>query len=534
MATAVDLVGVHGTRSTSPASTGPASTGLVTSGLVMSGHAAAGKLATRVAARIEAEIVRRGWPAGQSLGSEVDLREQYQVSRAVLREALRLVEHHHLARMQRGPGGGLLVVTPDPGPATRASVIYLEYLGASVDDVLATRLLLEPLAAALAAERITEDGIALLRGALAAQATRAAQGERAGGHPRQMWSHDPLHVVLGELSGNPVLRLFIDVLTRLTSRYAHQARQLSAGELTAALDGCQRWHAAIVEAVIAGDAARAQTRMTDYLDTIAAWLREHAAGPGAGYRAAHAPEYGLADPGGDEPSQPDQAGPSKAKLAEVVADRIYQDIARQGWPVGAVLGSEAGLLAQYRVSRAVFREAVRLLEYHAVARMRRGPGGGLIVTQPEPQASIEAMALYLEYKQGTGEDLRMVREAIELGTVAGVLASRDDPQVAARLHAAARWTPGGPGGPAADPAEPFHTELAQLAGNPVLMLFLRILGELFWRHTARQRVPLPPAEVARQVAQTHQRILDAILAGDGCLARHRIRRHLAALSPWWY
>ena len=67
----------------------------------------------------------------------------------------------------------------------------------------------------------------------------------------------------------------------------------------------------------------------------------------------------------------------------------------------------------------------------------------------------------------------------------------------------------------------------------MLVLFLRILSELFQRHTASHSVP-PPADVAGQVTQAHQRILDAIVAGDGCLARHRMRRHLAGLSPWWH
>ena len=319
MATAVDLVGVHGTRSTALATSG-----LATPGLAAYSHAPADKLATRVAGRIEAEIVRRGWPAGQSLGSEVELREHYGVSRAVLREAVRLIEHHQLARMQRGPGGGLLVVTPDAGPATRASVIYLEYLGTSVEDMLAARLLLEPLAVQLAAERITEDGITLLRRTLDAEAERSEP---------EMWSHDPLHAVLGELSGNPVLRLFIDVLTRLTNRHAQLVQELPPGELAASLARCRRWHASIVEAVIAGDAARAQTRMSDYLDTIAAWLRERGAGQaaehkGAGHRVAGQRAAGR--PGPDEP------GPAKAKLAEVVAARIHQDIVGQGWPVGEV------------------------------------------------------------------------------------------------------------------------------------------------------------------------------------------------------
>jgi DNA-binding FadR family transcriptional regulator len=65
------------------------------------------------------------------------------------------------------------------------------------------------------------------------------------------------------------------------------------------------------------------------------------------------------------------------KLAEALAARIERTIASRKWPVGAVLGSEESLLAKFRVSRAVLREAVRILEHHRTATMRRGPGGGL-------------------------------------------------------------------------------------------------------------------------------------------------------------
>jgi DNA-binding FadR family transcriptional regulator len=472
-----------------------------------------GKLAAQVAGRIESEIVRRGWPVGESLGSEPGLREQHGVSRAVLREAVRLVEHHQVARMRRGPNGGLFVCAPDAAPATRATVIYLEYVGTTVQDLLHARLLIEPLAVGLAAEQITEEGITQLR------RTLAAEGADASAAMSEMWAHDPLHVVLGELSGNPVLRLFIDVLTRLTNRYAHLSERIPPAELATAREISHRSHTLIVDAVIAGDAAHAQTRMSDYLTSIAAWLEEH--------RATRAPA------GQRQADQPQPAEGPRAKLAEVVAARIHDDIAQQSWPVGEVLGSEADLLARYGVSRAVLREAVRLLEYHAVARMRRGPGGGLVVARPEPQASIDTMALYLEYQAVTGEHLRVVREAIELGTVAAVTTRHGEPEVAGRLDAATRWVTEGPAQDAAK-ADLFHTELAELGGNPVLVLFLRIITELFRRHTSTQDVPPPGAEVADQVRQIHERILDAILAGDEGLARHRMRRHLAALTPWWH
>jgi DNA-binding FadR family transcriptional regulator len=470
-----------------------------------------GKLASQVALRIEAEIMRRGWPVGESLGSEVDLRERHGVSRAVLREAVRLVEHHQVARMRRGPNGGLFVCAPDAGPATRAMVIYLEYVGTSIGDLLHARQLLEPLAAALAAERITEDGITRLRQTLDSEQERQAEPG--------VWSQDPLHVILGELSANPVLHLFIDVLTRLTTRYAHTSRRTSKAEFLAAKGDSHDKHVAIVDAVIAGEGGRAQIRLGEHLDEVQTWLEAHRVrsrsqrnSPSAGAQLA--------------------AGP-KAKLAEVVAARIHDDIAAQGWRTGTVVGSEADLLDRYGVSRAVLREAVRLLEYHAVARMRRGPGGGLIVSTPEAQASIDTMALYLEFRRVTGEDLRVVRDAIELGTAASVTARRDDPDVAERLQAAARSVTKGPSTDTVK-FDLFHTELAELAGNPVLALFLRIITELFRRHTSTQDQLPPGEEAAAEVERVHQQILRAILDGDEGVARHRMRHHLEALTPWWH
>ena len=42
-----------------------------------------------------------------------------------------------------------------------------------------------------------------------------------------------------------------------------------------------------------------------------------------------------------------------------------------------MLGAEAELRERYGVSRAVLREAVRILEYHGAVTTKRGPGGGV-------------------------------------------------------------------------------------------------------------------------------------------------------------
>ena len=59
--------------------------------------AAALKVAEMLAGRIVDEIAALGWPVGRVLGTEPQLAEQYGVSRNVLRETIRLLEHLNVA-----------------------------------------------------------------------------------------------------------------------------------------------------------------------------------------------------------------------------------------------------------------------------------------------------------------------------------------------------------------------------------------------------------------------------------------------------
>lgn len=476
------------------------------------GHA--DKLASMVARDIEADIVRRGWAVGESLGSEPALQQRFGVSRSVLREAVRLVEHHQVARMRRGRGGGLYICEPDAGPATRAVVIYLEHLGTTLGDLLNARLVLEPLAAALAAERIDEAGIARLRAVL-----RAEEGWKPGlPAPR-----DEFHIALAEQSKNPVLQLFINVLMRLTTRYALQSRADSATEAIEAVEHLHAHHAEIVAAVTAGDSARAKTLSDRHVEAVTAWLQQHQTGDkGRGRRRRRL----------------DSEAP-RGKLAEMLAATIGDDIAASGWHVGSVFGTETALLERYRVSRAVFREAVRLLEYHSIAHMRRGPGGGLVVAEPAAQASIDTIALYLQYRDPSREDLRCVRDAIEIDNVAKVVKRLHEPDVAAFLATHRSGLPEGSRQTADDVRRAiaeeftFHIGLAQLAGNAPLDLFLRIIVELFRRHWSSTGQALPTWSDVLAVHHAHLRIVDAIGAADESVACYRLRRHLDAAASWW-
>src|SRR6202167_146413 len=116
-------------------------------------------------------------------------------------------------------------------------------------------------------------------------------------------------------------------------------------------------------------------------------------------------------PQGAPPAGPTDA--PKAKRASKVADQIIKDVIAGGWQVGQILGSAAGPLARYQVSRAVFREAVRLVEHQQVARTRRGPGGGLVVTEPTVDAVIDAVVLYLHRVDARLDEVFEARIALE-------------------------------------------------------------------------------------------------------------------------
>src|ERR1700724_1090383 len=90
-------------------------------------------------------------------------------------------------------------------------------------------------------------------------------------------------------------------------------------------------------------------------------------------------------PASPRPLAPRGEDTRKLKKAEIVADQIEQTIVGQRWEPGELFGSEVELIARYGVSRAVFREAVRLLEHHGLAEMRRGLHDGLFIRQAAPQ-----------------------------------------------------------------------------------------------------------------------------------------------------
>jgi len=455
------------------------------------------KFAARVADRMVDEIVSLGWPEGEVLGSEGELIERYGVSRAVFREAVRLVEHAGVARARRGPGGGLVITTPSVSSVIGAVMVYFTFAQVRLDELFEARLAVEEAIVQLAPGRLTEQGIARLRELVDAEASGQSVDRRQ------------LHLELAALTGNPALELFVDILTRVSNTYLGELPQVS--HATAA--NSSHAHARIVEAVIAGNEGLARRRMRRHLHAEADWLRRRRT-------ARQRIDADLV-----------HIGPSQPKRAEQISQEIFREIARSGWPVGELLGSEADLMARYDVSRAVLRESVRLLEHHQIAKMRRGPGGGLFVTEPGVGAITDSVALYLERRGIEAVQLAEMRRGIELACVELATNRMDDDAImsitaalaAERTAADHEFSP---------TAHDLHVVIGNLTQNRVLALMVQVLARLSMLH---QRGPAdvgPAPPVMREVVATHEKIVEAIVSGDAELARFRMRRHLDAMLPW--
>src|SRR5271156_362840 len=171
------------------------------------GPPTASKMAATRARRILPPPVERGWPVGEVLGSQSELIERYGVSRAVFREAVRLVENQQVASVRRGPGGGLVVPEPTVDAIIDAAVLYLHRANTRLDEVFEARIVLEEIAAELATDRLTDNDAADLRSLSADEGTGAVTDHRA------------LHKRLAAIARNPAIELFVDVLNRVASLY---------------------------------------------------------------------------------------------------------------------------------------------------------------------------------------------------------------------------------------------------------------------------------------------------------------------------
>ena len=456
------------------------------------------KLSLLIARRIEDEIVALGWPVGEVIAFERELMERFEVSRAALREAIRIVEFTGAAYMRRGPGGGLMVAEPRMEAVATAAGVYFASLGVTVQQIHDAWHPLVEHCVVLATLRSDAEGARRVVAHMDAMAAHRRLGA------------DDFVELSGEivaLAGNPLLTLFAAAIGEVGARKLRGTSARAHPPLT--LDDALRQlqdYRRLVEAIAAHDETEARTRIGAINRALGRQLQEPATQPRT--------RPTVVEPNGT--------------LAKRIAGLMCDDIERAGWKAGTLLGSEAELIDRYNVSRSVLREALRILELQGAVATRRGPGGGIFVTQPDSSGIVHAARVVMQFQGVNGSDIWEAREAVEEVCIRLVTERLDD-EAADTLQRALdfedrsdEW---------AITEHVVHRALAEATGNPPMVLFIEALAEL---STADVRSALRgkqrPAFAMNDIHRAHELIVEAILAGDADKAAARMRRHLRAAA----
>jgi GntR family transcriptional repressor for pyruvate dehydrogenase complex len=215
------------------------------------------KVASLVARQIVRNIVDDELNAGSPLDSEAVMLERFGVSRASLREALRILETQGLISIKPGPGGGPSVADVDSRDFARTATLFFQVLRVRFREVVEARLIIEPVMAALAAARHDPD----LEGELMDIVRR---GDEADDEREWLAESDAFHSMVLSMSGNPLLNLVGKALKHI---YTDRVAGLT-------FPGRERKHVRdvhgkIAEAIVRGNAKVAEDLMREHMGEYA-------------------------------------------------------------------------------------------------------------------------------------------------------------------------------------------------------------------------------------------------------------------------
>lgn len=209
-----------------------------------------------------ATAIRLGiYPAGQVLPPERDLAATMGVSRATLREAIAALRSAGMVRTTRGRGGGT-VVDYEPVEPGASGVGSLDGRRSDLLDSLRFRRVVEPGACQVAAAvDLTPVDRQLLVEAVEEVTAAAGTAEHRQADSR-------FHLAIASVTRSPRL---INAVAGVQADLHDML--LAIPVLPVNIEHSNAQHAAILDAVLAGDPGRARRVMEDHCDDTAALLR---------------------------------------------------------------------------------------------------------------------------------------------------------------------------------------------------------------------------------------------------------------------
>lgn len=220
------------------------------------------------------------------------------------------------------------------------------------------------------------------------------------------------------------------------------------------------------------------------------------------------------------------------KAYEQAADQLRELIVSGHLPAGHRLPNEVVLARDFGISRTTMREALRLLAAQNLIRTEKGATGGSFVTLPTVDHISEflqaSIGLLTETRNVSLDEFLEARELLEARAARLAAQNRTEDDLV-RLRAT---IPDQPLELGVDEQfvhnKDFHSVVLESAGNTLLRIAALPLFSIMQTNLARS--VLGP-DFHSSINDAHQRIADAVGAGDAELAEQEMRDHLAYLRP---
>ena len=210
--------------------------------------------------KIKSMIVSGALQPGDRLPKEADLAADLGLSRSSLREAVRALSMVNILDVRRGDGTYVTSLAP-PVLLEALTFIVDFHRDDSVLEFLQVRRILEPAAAAMAAERISEPETEKL--------TSLLEGLSAETSVDQLVEADlEFHRQISACSGNSVLYSLLETLSGPTTRARVWRGLTQEGSVKRTLDE----HRALLDALTTHDPEAARSWATVHIASVEHWL----------------------------------------------------------------------------------------------------------------------------------------------------------------------------------------------------------------------------------------------------------------------
>jgi DNA-binding FadR family transcriptional regulator len=213
------------------------------------------KVYEEIVAKIKDMVEKGRFKSGDQLPVERELAEVFRVSRSSVREALRSLESQGFIESRQGDGTYIASQPVESLVSPLASVILTEKDDQM--DLFEMRRMIEPDLAYLAAERATEEEIAMMEKVLALQEEQIARGEFGTDVDRNF------HYIMVRAAKNKAILRITDNIIDLLAESREQYLQVEGRPQKSILR-----HREVLEAIRARDPERAERCMLEHLVDI--------------------------------------------------------------------------------------------------------------------------------------------------------------------------------------------------------------------------------------------------------------------------